>query len=42
MLKAILTAGGTAKDMFYDQAHHLLWVGTSDPNCSLSTRHRHR
>jgi YVTN family beta-propeller protein len=26
-----LSAGGTAKDMFYDQAHHLLWVGTSDP-----------
>ncbi|HTF54009.1 MAG TPA: hypothetical protein VK735_41735 [Pseudonocardia sp.] len=26
-----LSAGATAKDEFYDQAHHLLWVGTSDP-----------
>jgi DNA-binding beta-propeller fold protein YncE len=26
-----LSADATAKDMYYDQAHHLLWVGTSDP-----------
>ena len=25
-----LSAGATAKDMYFDQAHHLLWVGTSD------------
>ena len=27
-----LSAGATAKDMYFDQAHHLLWVGTSDPD----------
>jgi YVTN family beta-propeller protein len=26
-----LSAGATTKDMYYEQAHHLLWVGTSDP-----------
>jgi YVTN family beta-propeller protein len=25
-----LSADATAKDLYYDQAHHLLWVGTSD------------
>ena len=32
-----LSAGATAKDMYFDQAHHLLWVGTSDPMCLPST-----
>lgn len=27
-----LPATATAKDLYYDQAHHLLWVGTSDPD----------
>ena len=27
-----LSADATAKDMYFDQAHHLLWVGTSDPD----------
>jgi hypothetical protein len=26
-----LSADATTKDIYYDQAHHLLWVGTSDP-----------
>ncbi len=26
-----LSAGATAKDIYYEQAHHVLWVGTSDP-----------
>jgi DNA-binding beta-propeller fold protein YncE len=26
-----LSADATAKDIYYEQAHHLLWVGTSDP-----------
>ena len=26
-----LPADATAKDMYYDRAHHLLWVGTSSP-----------
>ena len=26
-----LSADATAKDIYFDQAHHLLWVGTSDP-----------
>jgi len=33
-----LSADATTKDIYYDQAHHLLWVGTSDRRCSLSTR----
>jgi YVTN family beta-propeller protein len=27
-----LSAGATAKDIYFDQPHHLLWVGTSDPD----------
>jgi outer membrane protein assembly factor BamB len=26
-----LSADATSKDIYYEQAHHLLWVGTSDP-----------
>jgi outer membrane protein assembly factor BamB len=26
-----VSADATTKDIYYDQAHHLLWVGTSDP-----------
>ena len=26
-----LSADAATKDIYYDQAHHLLWVGTSDP-----------
>jgi len=28
----LLSADATAKDIYFDQARHLLWVGTSDPD----------